>query len=64
MIKSRFAWNPEYQRGEDHTVQMVRWKEKVPDPGRLQDSLGAWIVDKWDNRTDLSRRDVFKFIFF
>lgn len=44
-------------------MQMVRWKEKVPDPGRLQDSLGAWIVDKWDNRTDLSRRDVFKFIF-
>lgn len=32
------------RQGEDHMVQMVRWKEKVPDPGRLQDSWehGSW----------------------
>jgi hypothetical protein len=32
------------RQGEDHMVQMVRWKEKVPGPGRLQDSWesGAW----------------------
>lgn len=51
------------RQGGGHVVQMVRWKGKVPDPGRLQDSLGTWIMGKWENRTALSRRNVFKFIF-
>lgn len=38
------------RQGEDHVVQMVRWKGKVTDPGRLQDTLGARIMGKWENR--------------
>lgn len=32
-------------------------------PWEAAGQLGAWIMGRWENRTGLSRRNVFKFIF-